>query len=469
MLGAIQKLFGSKDTATEKTEDVEQQQYIQYAMELEQALRMLEAGVHESDDPNEIIPSVMKCACDFYQGDWVGFLEVDLELALWTPTVWYNPNDTDKTTELLGEFESSEFLHRWVKAMHDNTAIIIDDIDEVKRLYPDEYKILERLSCSTVLAVPVKPRPTGFLLVRNPKRYITRSSMLQLLAFVVLACVNERKLMQSMKMSISPDRIEHDTDVIIHLFGNLEIYTSSGILREADLKSPLICKLIAYMVLNKKVTIPAWELAQALWPEEVVDTENPSKNLRALVFRLRQSFSLISGYQLIETSTNGYRLNPKLNIMTDLQVFDHHWETAQQMIATSSRVDILKQAVDIYKGNILTSADDVQWLMLTANHYNLRYIGMVNELLKTLEGQKDYHNLHKYAAHSLTVEPGNMKAYYWLMVAMCNMGAIEMAKTQIEMAKENLTDEEYYDLIEALKRADIAPSLEHFRNGKYSI
>ena len=469
MLGAIQKLFGSKDTATEKTEDVEQQQYIQYAMELEQALRMLEAGVHESDDPNEIIPSVMKCACDFYQGDWVGFLEVDLELALWTPTVWYNPNDTDKTTELLGEFESSEFLHRWVKAMHDNTAIIIDDIDEVKRLYPDEYKILERLSCSTVLAVPVKPRPTGFLLVRNPKRYITRSSMLQLLAFVVLACVNERKLMQSMKMSISPDRIEHDTDVIIHLFGNLEIYTSSGILREADLKSPLICKLIAYMVLNKKVTVPAWELVQALWPEEVVDTENPSKNLRALVFRLRQSFSLISEYQLIETSTNGYRLNPKLNIMTDLQVFDHHWETAQQMIATSSRVDILKQAVDIYKGNILTSADDVQWLMLTANHYNLRYIGMVNELLKTLEGQKDYHNLHKYAAHSLTVESGNMKAYYWLMVAMCNMGAIEMAKTQIEMAKENLTDEEYYDLIEALKRADIAPSLEHFRNGKYSI
>ena len=469
MLGAIQKLFGSKEPIPEKSEDVEQQEYIQYAMELEQALRMLEAGVHESDDPNEIIPSVMKCACEFYQGDWVGFLEVDLELALWTPTVWYNPNLDDKTTALLGEFESSEFLHRWVKAMQENTAIVIDNIDEVKRLYPEEYLVLERLYCETVLAVPVKPRPTGFLLVRNPKRYINRSSMLQLLAFVVLACVNERKLMQSMKLSFSPDRIEHDTDVIIHLFGNLEIYTSSGVLRESDLKSPMCCRLLAYMVVNKKVTIPAWELAQALWPEEAVDQENPSKNLRALIFRLRQSFSLISEYQLIETTPNGYRLNPKLNIMTDLQIFDRYWDTAQQMIATSSRVDVLKQAVDMYKGNVLASADAESWLMLTSNHYNLRYVGMVNELLKTLNEQKDYHNLQKYAAQSLAVEPGNVKAYYWLMASMCNMGATEMAKSQMEMAKQNLTDEEYYDLVSELKKADIEPSFEHFRNGKYSI
>ena len=155
--------------------------------------------------------------------------------------------------------------------------------------------------------------------------------------------------------------------------------------------------------------------------------------------------------------------------MTDLQIFDRNWDTAQQMIATSSRVDVLKQAVDMYKGNVLASADAESWLMLTSNHYNLRYVGMVNELLKTLNEQKDYHNLQKYAAQSLAVEPGNAKAYYWLMVSMCSMGATEMAKSQMEMAKQNLTDEEYYDLVSELKKADIEPSFEHFRNGKYSI
>lgn len=464
MLGTFQKLFGKKEPVPEKTEEIEQQQYIQYAVELEQALRILESGVHESDDPDEIMQSVMKCACEFYQGDWVGFLEVDLDLALWTPTVWYNPNPDDKTTELLQEFESAEFLHRWVVAMHENTPIIIEDIDAVKRDFPAEHRVLERLYVNTVLGVPVKPRPTGFLVVRNPKRYINRSSMLQLLAFVVLASVNDKKLMQSIKLTHSPDNIEHDTDIIINLFGNLEIYTSSGVLRESDLKSPKITRLLAFMLLNRKTTIPPRELAEALWPEEVLESDAPGQNLRALVFRLRQAFSLISEYQLIETAPNGYRFNPKLHIMTDLQMFDKYWDTAQRAVSTSAKVEILKSAMEIYKGDVLVSADAEPWITITARHYNVRYVGIVNELLKTLAEAGDLHNLHKYAAQSIGVEPGNVKAYYWMIYAIFHLGSSEVAESELELAERNLTDEEYDELVRALKEIHVIPQNGVFRN-----
>ena len=255
MLNKLKRFIGSNEPVQHKSEEIEQQQYIQYAQELEQSLSRLEAGVHESDDPSWIMQSVMKTALDFYKGDWIGFLEVDLELGLWTPTHWYNPSPNDKTLDLLQEFESAEFLHRWVTAMHDNTAIVVPDMEEVREQFPGEYAVYQRLMAKSVLAVPVKPRPMGFLVIRNPQRYLTRSSMLQLLAFVVLACVNEQKLMQSMKMSFSPENIENDADIIINLFGDLEIYTSSGVLREGDLKSPKCCRLLAYMLLNKKVTI----------------------------------------------------------------------------------------------------------------------------------------------------------------------------------------------------------------------
>ena len=122
--------------------------------------------------------------------------------------------------------------------------------------------------------------------------------------------------MQSMKLAISPENIKRDADVIINLFGNLEIYTANGVLRESDLKSPKICRLLAYIVLNRKSSVPAREIAEAVWPEEAVESDNPGKNLRALIFRLRQSFSLISGYSLIETTPNGYGFNPELNITT---------------------------------------------------------------------------------------------------------------------------------------------------------
>lgn len=78
MLSTIHKLFSGKQTTAEKSEEVEQQQYIQYAQEVECTLRLLEEHLHESDDSAEIIQNVMKTACEFYQGDWVGFLQVDL-------------------------------------------------------------------------------------------------------------------------------------------------------------------------------------------------------------------------------------------------------------------------------------------------------------------------------------------------------------------------------------------------------
>lgn len=464
MLEKLQNLLGSKSADRKSNNDTEKEQYIEYAVALEQGLRKLESGVHESDDPNEIVRNVLRCACDFYQGDWVGFLEVDMELALWTPVVWYNPNPDDKTLNLLQEFESAEFLHRWVKAMNENTAIIIEDMDEVRKEYPAEHKVLEGLYVETCLAVPVKPRPVGFLVVRNPKRYINRGSMLQMLAFVVLSCINESKFLKGAKMSLSPESIEHDTDIIINLFGNLSIYTSNGVLRESDLKSPKICRMLAYMLINRKSTIPPREIAEAIWPEEAFEADIPGNNIRGLIFRLRQAFSLVSEHQLVETTPNGYRFNPELNIMTDMQQFDRLWDAAQKAGSTSAKVEILKQAMDLYKGDVLLSADSEHWLTLTASHYNVRYIGVTNELLRTLSDAKDYHNLHKYAAQSLNVVPTNPKAYYWMIYAMFHLGSPDMAYTELQMAERNLLEEEYDELVRLVKQIDVKDVDTPFRN-----
>lgn len=464
MLSTIHKLFSGKQTTAEKSEEVEQQQYIQYAQEVECTLRLLEEHLHESDDSAEIIQNVMKTACKFYQGDWVGFLQVDLELGLWTPYVWYNPHENDQTAILLQEFESAEFFSRWIDAMHNNRALFFLSLDELSDAPPEELKLYHHLNIRQLLAVPIKPRPTGFLVVRNPQRHITRSSMLQMLAFVLLSSINEQKLMQSMKMSLSPENIKSDTDVIINLFGNLEIYTSNGVLRESDLKSPKICRLLAYMLLNRKATIPAREIVEAIWPEEILETDNPGKNLRALIFRLRQSFSLISSYSLIETTPNGYCFNPKLNIMTDLQMFEKYWETVQRTNLVTDKADILKLAVNLYKGDVLASAAGEHWLIPTSSHYNLRYLGMVSELLKTLAEGKDFHNLHRYAAQALSIDPANGTAYYWLIYSMVKMGASELAKTQLQIAQENLSDEDYYELVAELKKVEISPTPDLFRN-----
>ena len=44
-------------------------EYVRYAIAVERNLRMLEAGLHTSDDANEIAVSVLKKACECYQAN----------------------------------------------------------------------------------------------------------------------------------------------------------------------------------------------------------------------------------------------------------------------------------------------------------------------------------------------------------------------------------------------------------------
>lgn len=122
------------------------------------------------------------------------------------------------------------------------------------------------------------------------------------------------------------------------------------------------------------------------------------------------------------------------------------------------KVDLIKQAISLYKGQLFEDACHEHWIMPMVHTYNLRYIALVNELLSKLAEVGDYTGIHRYATKALAVTPGNIRAYYWLIFSMYHSGAIEMAKSEVAMAKANLTEEEYSTLLRYLrKNPDMAP------------
>ena len=66
----------------------------------------------------------------------------------------------------------------------------------------------------------------------------------------------------------------------------------------------------------------------------------------------------------------------------------------------------------------------------------------------------------------MAVDPGNGIAHYWLIYSMAHRGAGELAKFQVQIAREHLTEEEYYDLVSALKKTRLAPVHNLFRKEK---
>lgn len=78
---------------------------IQRAIDFENSMNDLESQLYYQHlSPKEVAQQVLKATCQFYDADWCGLIQVDLDLNLWTPFWWFNAGATDKTMLLTEEY-----------------------------------------------------------------------------------------------------------------------------------------------------------------------------------------------------------------------------------------------------------------------------------------------------------------------------------------------------------------------------
>lgn len=118
---------------------------------------------------------------------------------------------------------------------------------------PDEAAQYERLAAHSVIGAPFGDRPTGFLVVRNPKRYPDKPDLVQMLAFVTLSSYYLLELQNGMQMmrEASEDNPADTNTVTINLFGVPEIITSTGQINEEIYHSENGWKLLTFLALKK--------------------------------------------------------------------------------------------------------------------------------------------------------------------------------------------------------------------------
>lgn len=377
---------------------------------------------------------------------------MDLDFEIWSPVWWYNPGIQDRTTQIILEFEALDFMPRWKDALSHGMKIVIPDVNAIQEENPDEYAVYQRLFVQSLIAVPFVSSHTGFLVIRNPSRYMDRSSMLSALAYVLNRAMEQQKAIDSSKLASIPDLVHSGKDIAIKFFGDMEICTQKGLLSERFFNSPKSSRVITYIILNPKTAHPPLEIYHALWPDECIEPEVAGRNIRGYVYRFRQAFSLICDYPLIESTPNGYKLNQNLNIITDVQQFDCLTEAARQTSSEIRKINLMKKAVKLYKGPIFRGAQDEHWIISQVTLYRLRYVSLVNDLLCALAELHDYTCVQHYAMSAVELMPGNLKAHYWLVASTYHLGSIELAKNELHRAKVILTPEEYSIVEEYLKK-----------------
>ena len=429
-------------------------EYARYSMDIERTFAEVQKGLAVCYDPKEIALNVMRVATEFYDADWCGIVEVDLELGIFSPFWWYNRELGAMAQTLSKEIEVLEY-QRWIDSLKNHTAMVIEDTEAVRETYPEEYGLYHRLQVKNLMAVPFWKGPLGFLVLRNPKRYTKQTSFLRMLNYVVVNSLSEYFMIETSKLTLTSPRITNDNDVYISLFGEMKIIGPKGVLTESELKSPKISRLLVYLLLSKKNGVSPREMADAIWPDE--DADCVCKNFKGLIYRLQQAFSLISDKRLVESTPNGYQLNPKLNITTDFRLFELKKTNAINAPTAEQKIELLKKAVNLYAGSFFHTAASEHWIMATAVNYQHQYIAAVGELLKTLFDERDYASVHHFSAKALKFEPHSEDVYFWMIRSLVRIGHTEMARGELRTAQAKLFDEEYDVLMNRLKEVGDLP------------
>ncbi len=415
-----------------------------YAKAFQTCLTELANEVYGNTDPFDISQRVLRATCDFYDADWCGMFDADMMLDLWMPFWWFNRKTGGMTETQLQQGSVMGSFERFRQMIENNTAVYQSNIENIRETHPEEYSLFVSQDVKSFMAVPYSRRERGIIFLRNPKRFSGRQEMLRISSNILIQEINEQKHLDRLKLNAASADLRKDADVLVNLFGGIEVMTEQGKLVEAEMNSAVCSKLFVFLMLNRQRAIPASVLCETIWADK--EYENPISNLRSTLYRLRNMFDLLFEGDIIVTSKNGYRINPDIKIHADFEHFEKLCNSMTPFMPKESKINILKEAVEIYDGKLFPSGDGELWLISYTTHYRMMYHKAVQELMKLLNEVGDYQTMQEYSMMAVQVEPDNMKFIYWLVVALRENGAVDRVKQHLDSAKARLLEEEYREL-----------------------
>ncbi len=236
-----ENLFNSAKTFI-KTK-IDNHKEIVYANAFRKCLTALADEVYGIHDPYDIAQRALRTACDFYKADWCGMFDVDMMLDLWMPYWWFNKQTGGMTQTQLKEGYVMGNFDMFRKMIENNATYYQPNIDNIRTERPEEYALFSTQSVKSFLSVPYSRREQGILFLRNPKRFADNPDMLRIISNILLQELNEQKHRELMKVNAATEEMRKDADIIINLFGGIEVMTDKGRVAEAEMNSA-VCKIM---------------------------------------------------------------------------------------------------------------------------------------------------------------------------------------------------------------------------------
>ena len=415
-------------------------QYQEYLEQFEATLTGLEAGLRGSGNPVVIVDKCLEIALAFYDCDSAALVETNFELGY---GVCVNEHCKDNIRSYEGRvinITPEETPYLYGKVIH-NDVFDVREPEDSSMLSLYENGLMHKMGIQVLAVAPYYKRTSGYIYIRNPRRYIGLYGMLQALSYVCAAERNEFQLMNRLNIT-NQKECRTDRDVIIKVFGGLSITTRFGTLTESEITSPLAVRLITYLLIYRTRKVSQRELTDALWPNAEIDS--PSKQVKNVVHRARNILSPIFPDNLVISDKVGnYYLNPNINLVTDADLFDSLCRNGMLPSATrKEKIHYLRQAANLYKHEFLPNYVGDSWLDNMRAYYHLSYIKAILELLPLLYQEQAYSEMYSVSSAALNMESGNGDIHFWHIRSMICLGGFDIAQKHYLQYSQYFTEEQ---------------------------
>ena len=413
---------------------------VQYLKDFAYTLGELEVSFRGVEESRELIMGALQAAGHFYEADRVYVLEMDDELQIGINTYeWCSGDAPDSMIHSHSiPLEQMPRLGQYLKM---NKPLVVQDMEDIQRRYPSEYRWLTQQGIFALIAAPYSKRiNTGYIIADNPRKYAHDPSLLLLLQYVIVLELNEIKQQKALNMVSKRVSEQPKMDVHINMFGRLEIISSQGVMNEDDLTTEQGCNLLAYMVLNRKMGYSASMLYEALWPD--TESDDPYSAIKSVVYRLRNTLACIGLKDLILASHGTFILNPAYTIYTDVDRLEGACKRIEASAKTESKKRLYEGLINLYKGGLLASHETNSWLLPKATYYQNRYIQYLKKYIDLLNSQREYFEIQRIAVEALAIDGHDGDLHYSLINAILDQGNKSVARVHYRQAEQYLSDEQ---------------------------
>lgn len=190
----------------------------------------------------------------------------------------------------------------------------------------------------------------------------------------------------------------------VRLLGGFQITYDDQEIR--TLQAERLTLLVSYLLLHSPKTILRKQLAFTFWADTAEDQART--NLRNLFHHLRKAFPEIDS--LLEMEGQSIRWAPTAEINLDVTGFEAALKEAKAAKSDSARIELLQQAVNIYRGELLPGYYE-DWILSRREELHQAYLTALSQLAKLLEDARRYEDAIEIVNRLVHSEPLDESAY----------------------------------------------------------